>query len=191
MDVEKIKKYKKENPDQDVVGVVIKNRRYNQAFLQCQKHKCDTLHLECVCAVGKEISKLHAEKYFSPEEITEKKEVVFQEDTVDKYMVVIRKYLDLNIDGIYFEGDFSPYEMTEIQKAMQVVLREYPAFSVFYDTLGENTMDFGYFILKDTRIIEQFSKYAAFYYFSGEKAFGKEEKKYTKNLKFNVSFIDL
>ena len=170
IDIEKIETFIKSHDDLHVKGVILNKKPYDLAFLQVEKRKCKQTGLDFLCCIGK------------------RKE----EETIQSYLNKIRKYLDLLIDGLYFYDDFSQTEITEIKHGLPDVLKEYPfPVTVFHNVLSEEDGDFGYFIIKDTKIIENFSKYFDHYYYSGERIIGKEEKTYTSNKLFKINIIDI
>ena len=109
-----------------------------------------------------------------------------------KFANLIRKYLDINADGLYFDGNMSRYEATIINKMIKKIVEEYPDAIIFHSTISESNNDFGYYIIKKKDIYKRFDEFKNYYLYSGENRIGCEGKvtNVTKN-NLPVKIIDL
>ena len=122
--------------------------------------------MECIYALKKEVSLLFADRYFDKgaykdfiEDKDRKIKVLLNtKERIRSYLVCVRKYLDAGADGIYFDDDFSKNEITEIHKGLKSIIEEYPKITVFHSKLSEHYTDFGYYIIKNKQVIDNFRK---------------------------------
>ena len=150
--------------------------------------------LDIIYALDKVIGKSIAKRYFNEDEyeyITEEecKVKLDSEESVRKYLVTVRKYLDEGAAGIYFDGDFTKKEILQIKEGMKTVVKEYTGCTIFHSTLTESNDDFGYYIIKDKNEINEFNILSGYYLYSGEYSFGKEESALNVSSNFSINII--
>ena len=194
-DEEKIKNYCKEKGIKPE-GIIIDKRSFDPIIIKPEICKSQKNGTDIIYAIDKNVSEKVAKKYFNKEEydyISPDKYKIKLNSAIciRKYLVTVRKYLDLGASGIYFDGDFTKKELLDIKEGMKIVFKEYPVCSVFYSTINESNDDFGYYILKNKNIIDNFDKLAGYYLYSGEYAIGKEESKNIFSNNFSVNIIKI
>jgi hypothetical protein len=112
-----------------------------------------------------------------------------------KYKNTLRKFLDMNIDGVYIDGQFNAKEMLTVHKiVLDLIKSEYPQCIVFHSAISENNDDFGYFIIKNNELSENFEKFGSYYLYSGENRIGMETTDILRKndgYKFPVKIYDL
>ena len=122
-------------------------------------------------------------------EVVECKVKLESEESIRKYLVTVRKYLDEGAAGIYFDGDFTKKEILQIKEGMKTVVKEYLGCTIFHSTLTESNDDFGYYIIKDKNVINEFNILSGYYLYSGEYSFGKEESALNISSNFSINII--
>lgn len=175
-------------------GIIIEKRIFDRALIKPEVVKGERNKLDIIYALDKIIGKSVAKRYFNEDEyeyITEEecKVKLDSEDSVRKYLVTVRKYLDEGAAGIYFDGDFTKKEILQIKEGMKTVVKEYLGCTIFHSTLTESNDDFGYYIIKDKNEINEFNILSGYYLYSGEYSFGKEESALNISSNFSINII--
>ena len=174
-------------------GVIIKEEDYNLANLMIDRNKTKKLKIRILYT----ITLYNNKGFFEGEELI-KDENGIEKINFDnmnarrKFANLIRKYLDINADGLYFDGNMSRYEATIINKMIKKIVEEYPDAIIFHSTISESNNDFGYYIIKKKDIYKRFDEFKNYYLYSGENRIGCEGKvtNVTKN-NLPVKIIDL
>lgn len=186
-----IEKYENKYPD--FKGFVIKNSVFNEINVENEVKKAKKKKKEIIFKVDGTVTKEQFFKYFDKNDgffFDDKYYIDFsKENTARKYLVVIRKYLDLFADGIYFNDRFTKDAVTKLLEGMLDICKEYDSVAVFHNVMTEKQGDYGYLIIKGKDLIANFESFYYDYYYSGEKCFGKEEKKLTEKKDFDLTII--
>ena len=194
-DEARINAYCKENGIK-AEGIIIEKRSFDPVKIKPETVKAEKNGIDIIYAIDKIVGEKTAKKYFDKEDYdvisSDKYKIKLDSaDSVRKYLVTVRKYLDIGATGIYFDGDFTKKELLDIKDGMKTVFKEYPVCTVFFSTINESNEDFGYYILKNKNVIDSFDKLAGFYLYSGEYAIGKEENKLSSIKNFSVNIVKI
>lgn len=192
-DEEKIKAFSAEKGVK-VDGIIIERRSFDPVKIKPETVRAEKNGRDIIYVVDKNVGEKTVKKYFEKEDVDLIKEDKFkikfgEKYAVRKYLVTVRKYFDMGATGVYFDGDFTKKELLEIKEGMKTVVKEYPICSIFYSSINESNDDFGYYIIKNKNIIENFEKLAGYYLYSGEYAIGKEEKELSSVKNFSVNIV--
>lgn len=196
-DTELIDKFIKEYPDKPLKGVIIENKDFDLARIMIEKKKIQDKKLDAVFVVNRKVCGKHKKKYFIRSQTvvnpqTRDNEADFHvKGGIMDYLVTVRKLLDSGVDGIYFDDDFRRVEMTALHKGMKKVIEEYPQTTYFHTHLSEDNDDFGYYVVKEEKVIENMDKLRNYFFYSGECYIGKEEKDFTENNNFDINIIKI
>lgn len=110
------------------------------------------------------------------------------EVAVRKFFNNIRRYLDCNIDGIYIDGDYNKKEIVLVHDYIyKMMTNEYIKNIVLHSTISEKNVDFGYYIIKNRKIIDNIDFLKSYYLYSGENRLGCEIT--SENEKIESDFI--
>lgn len=177
-------------------GVIIKERPFDYGKIKIDVVKGERNNLDVICTLGKTVSESLAKKYFDVSDYEKISDDVYavkldNPDRIRKYLVVVRKYLDIGVSGIYFDGNFTKKEILDIKEGMKTVVNEYISCSIFHSSVNESNDDFGYYIIKDEQIIKNYDRLSNYYLYSGEFLIGKEQKNGKPDKKFSVNIFDI
>ena len=180
----------------ELKGVIINERPFDYGKIKIDVVSGEKNKLDVIFTLTKKIALALAKKYFDKNdyEIIDENNCVVKLDTVDrirKYLVVVRKYLDVGASGIYFDGNFTRKEILDIKEGMKTVINEYVDCSLFHSAVNESNDDFGYYILKDEQIINNYDRLSGYYLYSGELLIGKEQSAVKIDKKFSVNIFNI
>ena len=186
----------KKDPDGKIKGVILEYKDFDLATIMTEKRKIKERNLDVICVLNRQVCEQHAKKYFEEgdtyKNVYGELNVDFtKQENVREYMVTVRKLLDTGVDGIYFDDNFNNKELTAIHEQIKTVAQEYPQVSLFHTHLSEDNDDFGYYIVKDKKTIDNIKSLRPYYFYSGECYIGKEEKIYTENNIFDINIIKI
>ena len=196
IDEDQIRKFIKDNPDKPLKGIILEDKEYNVADIMVNLMTVNKiLGLDLIMLINSEICLYQIKKYFDYQNLkveSGKLKVDLNKETaIRNYLLCIRKFLDLGVNGIYIDDNFTSYEMALLYTNVKIMIDEYFMTAVFHTHLSENSDDFGYYIIKDEKIIKNINKIYKNYLYSGELFLGKEEKISKNNKYFPVNIIKL
>ena len=165
-------------------GIILTDQKYNLSETKKTITEIHNYGREIIFAFKAEIKDIEE---FKPKnlQICEKTKngykINFKSDEARRiYFNHIRKFLDVGADGIYFENDFDKEDVYLIHKQLKILVNEYPLISVFHEKISELNDDFGYYIINNKHLLNNFALFKDKYVYSGENRIGYVIKKPNK-----------